>query len=432
MYSAHTFCRACGYAKPTGPPGIKAARSDERLVEVFDLGVVPLANDFHSDAEASAGFAPLKVMFCPKCLLAQLSVVVDPAVLYSHYSYVTSQSRMMFDHFTSLWDCIKDRHPNPDNVLEIGSNDGTFLKFLQENGVPYVLGIDPAENLAEKADANGVRTLRGLFTDSDMAKVASSAMPTVDVVMARHVFCHVDDWHGFVKSLDVVCQKETLVVIEVPYVADLLKQVQFDTIYHEHLSYMNVRAMVALLDGTPFKLHAVQHFPIHAGAIVLYLRRRDYNGLADDSVESYLAQEIASLDIEAWNLFNGKAKSNIAALKDTVLELTRNGKSVCGFGASAKSTVWVQACKFTRQYIKFIVDSTPEKHWKFSPGSDIRICDEGALLRDLPDYAILWAWNYEKEVIQKNQMWMDKGGQFIIPVPSVHIVSNESNGCSPS
>lgn len=421
MYKAHNFCRACGYGKPSGPPGIKSAPSGQRLVEVFDLGVQPLANDFCGEDDEHEGFAPLKVLFCPECSLAQLSVVVNPEQLYSKYNYVTSNTQMMFDHFEGLWMNIRNEHPKPENVLEIGSNDGTLLKFLRDHGAESVIGIDPAQNLVEKAEELGVRTICSLF-DEPSATMVASAMPRIDVVIARHVFCHTDDWKQFIKDLDVVCQKDTLVAIEVPYVLDLLSEVQFDTIYHEHLSYMNVKAMVALLDRTMFKLHSVQHFPIHSGAIVMYLRRRDFEAAADPSVEVYLDREKRSLTAERWSVFAAKAYSNIAELKKTVLTLKGDGKTICGFGASAKSTVWVNACGFKSRDLKFITDTTPQKQFKKSPGSDIPIVDQGALLRDLPDYAVLFAWNYAGECIRNNQMFIDKGGKFIIPVPRVHIV----------
>lgn len=422
MYRLHSYCRACGYAEPTGPPGIKSAPSGEKLVEVFDLGIAPLANDFCGLNDEHAGYAPLRVLMCPNCFLAQLSVVVSPEILYCHnYPYVTSRTEMMFNHFKALWDCIWDRHSNPAHVIEIGSNDGTLLKFIADTGADSVIGIDPAENLCEKATQSGVRSICGLF-EAGTAAIVSSAMPKVDVVIARHVFCHIDDWRGFIKNLDTICQKDTLVAIEVPYVMDLLNNVQFDTIYSEHLSYMNIKAMVALLDHTPFKVDHVQHFPIHGGAIVVFLRRRDFNGTADESVSFYVDKENKELNVDAWKAFGQSAKLNIDSLKHKVRELVDNGKTVCGFGASAKSTVWVDACGFTRKEIRFITDTTPQKQGKFSPGSDIPITDPGALMREFPEYAIVFCWNFLDSVLEQNQQYIGSGGKFIVPVPTVRIV----------
>lgn len=422
MYKLHTSCRACGYAEPSGPPGIKAEPTGEQLIEVFDLGLQPLANDFCADDQEHAGFFPLKVLMCPRCKLAQLSVTVSPRVLYANYNYVTAQGSTMREHFSSLWHSIKDRQPDCVNVLEIGSNDGTFLSFLKKSGAEHVLGIDPAESLTRMAHEKGVMTICGLF-DEATANTAAQAMPQVDAVIARHVFCHIDDWRDFVKTLDLICQKDTIVCIEVPYVMDLLRNVQFDTIYHEHLSLLNIGALQALLRNTVFKLDHIQHFPIHGGAIAIYLRRRDHNENADDSVEWYLDQENRRLNVETWREFTDHAQNNIFFLRDKVSHLVGEGKTVCGFGASAKSTVWINACKFTRKELKFITDTTPQKLWKLSPGSDICVVDEGALLRELPDYAVMFAWNFKNEILQKNSLYLQKGGSFIIPVPQVEIYS---------
>lgn len=421
MYKLHNHCRACGFAKPQGPPGIKSVPSKEKLIEVFDLGLQPLANDFRSDEEEHAGFAPLKVLMCPKCSLAQLSVVVDPQVLYANYSYVTSQSRTMFEHFEFLWDCIRESF-NPENILEIGSNDGTFLKFLMDHGAGSVLGIDPALNLVDKANCDGIRSLCGCF-DEESARSASIMMPSVDVVVARHVFCHTDDWQAFVKNLDLVCGKDTIVVIEVPYVMDLIKNAQFDTIYHEHLSYMNIKAMVELLRDTPFELDYVRHVPIQAGSVLLFISRREPDRVVSDVIGQYVEEENKNLNVSAWrDDFADKVQSNVWALKDKLAQLRKAGKTVCGFGASAKSSVWVNACGFTRSDLRFIADSTPQKHYKKSPGSDIPIVDEGALLRELPDYAVCWAWNFMPEILEKNKLYIENGGRFIVPVPQVKIV----------
>jgi SAM-dependent methyltransferase len=232
------------------------------------LGVQPLANDFRKDGELRAGHVPLKVLLCPKCSLGQLSVVVDPTVLYANYSYVTSPSLTMQDHFNRLLTDIS-AETNAQTVLEIGSNDGRLLKTMQDLGYS-VLGVDPAENLAEIASANDVPTETGFFGEALTRYLAQ-----YDIVIARHVFCHVDDWHDFVRGLEAVSHKDTLICIEVPYAGDMLKNCEFDTVYHEHTSYLTLKAVTALLKPTTLQLYRVIRYPIHGGAILLMLRRKD-------------------------------------------------------------------------------------------------------------------------------------------------------------
>lgn len=409
MYFQHTHCRACGYGK-RGAQGIKAAPTS-RLVEVFDLGLQPLANDFCPEDAQHAGYAPLKVLVCPQCSLGQLSVNVRPDILYGHYSYVTSPSDMMRSHFNRLISDIASE-TNGKSVLEIGSNDGKLLSLMQDRGYT-VSGIDPAENLVKIANQNGVPTRLGFF-DED----SSRFIPKCDIVIARHVFCHVDDWHNFIISLEIVTGPKSLVCIEVPYVGDMLKNCEFDTIYHEHLSYLSIKAMQALLGDSGLQLHRIIRYPIHGGAMLLMLRSKEFEKPQDSSVTEFKE----NITLDDWRDFSEEANNQIQRLKATVRTFVAQGNSVAGLGASAKSTVWVNACGFTRKDIRFIADNTPQKQWTFSPGSDIPITDEGAILRELPDYVVMWAWNYKSEILEKFALARSKGVKFIVPIPKIEVV----------
>ena len=402
MYIYHTHCRACGYAQ-SGAQGAKLVQS-EKLIEVFDLGVQPLANDFRRPGEEMSGYAPLKVMFCPRCTLAQLSVVVKPETLYRNYSYVTSPSRMMQEHFEHLIADITAETGRTD-VLEISSNDGLLLAMMKSKGF-LVLGVDPAENLSEAARINGIPTQTGFFGE-DLSRI----LPKSDIVIARHVFCHVDDWKDFIRGLDAVSHDDTLICIEVPYVGDTLQNCQFDQIYHEHISFMSIGAMLALLKDTRFYLHKIVRYAIHGGAIMLMLRVGHGGVIGWDE----------KITLQDWEKFAVEAHNQIDRLKATIQTLRSQGKRVAALGASAKSTVWISACGFTRKSIEFIADSTPQKQLTFSPGTDIPIVDEGAILRELPDYVVMFAWNFRDEILEKFSLARSKGVKFIIPVPRIEI-----------
>ena len=417
MYHLHHACRACGYGPKLGAEGVKLTRGDERLQEVFSLGLQPLANSFSTDRDEQSGFAPLDVLFCPRCGLAQLSVVVKPEILYSHYLYVTSPSQTMALHFAALTRKLAEQ-TTFGSVLEIGSNDGAFLRTLKDDF--EVMGIDPAANLTAKAIGERIPTICGVFNRDTAEQALAKHGGGFDLVVARHVFCHVDDWRGFMDSLALVLNADGLVAIEVPYVKDLLDRGEFDTIYHEHTSYLNVRAFNALLQDSPFVLQRIESFPIHGGAIVLMLRRRDYGAPIHESVTSYLLQE--NITADTWKEFSRKAKANMGALINFIVQVRKEGKRVAGMGASAKSTVWVNAIKLTRADMDFVTDTTQQKLWKLIPGSNIPIVDEGAILRELPDYLVLFAWNYEQECIRKNLRYLERGGRIVVPVPELHVV----------
>jgi novobiocin biosynthesis protein NovU/D-mycarose 3-C-methyltransferase len=407
MFKLHTACRAC---------------SGEKLIPVLSLGNQALANAFAKPDELHSAFYPLEVVLCPKCLLAQLSIVVPSSVLYGTYKYVTSKSQTMQDHFKALWELIKTEC-NPESVLEVGSNDGDFLQFAKDNDVTVACGVDPAENLVAIARERGLVTFSSVL-DMETAKMVRTAMPSIDLIIARHVFCHVDDWMEFMSCVDYLSGTDTVTLIEVPHVLDLLQNHEFDTIYHEHTSYLNLIAMKALLDRTQFHLHSVQKFPIHGGAIVLLLRRNSCVIPPHKSVVQAFHDEYVDF-LELWKNLSFNVKNMVWELKQLILDLNRKGKSVVGFGASAKSTVWLNMLGLTKKEIRFICDSTPQKWGCISPGTDVPIVDEGALLRELPDYAVLWSWNFCDEIVRKNKLWLDKGGQFIVPVPKLRVIGKD-------
>lgn len=417
MYKWHTHCRACGLGV-TGAEGTKSDNANQ-LLRVFDLGIQPLANDFVGEREECAGYAPLTVYMCPRCSLAQLSVVVRPDILYSRYAYVTSTSETMRAHFNNLFSLIKEESPL-NSLLEIGSNDGTLLSHFAQLGVVSSAGVDPAENLAEVARKRCIPTVTGTFNAENARHCLAVCRGGFDVILARHVFCHVDEWVSFVRDLEIPSHRNTVVCIEVPHVKTLLDRGEFDTIYHEHLSYLNLRAMEHLLRDSPFRMHRIVPVEIHGGALLIMLRRKDVGIEPHPSVETYLREENIALD--TWKQFGETAKANIRRLVEFVDQAKMNGARVCGFGASAKSTVWMSACGFTRKQISYITDTTPQKLWKLSPGTDVPIVDEGAILRDLPQYAICFAWNFREEILRKNAVARSKGVQFVFPVPTLEII----------
>lgn len=413
MYKLHRTCRACGYGPKPKPPGIKSQDS-ERLQSVLSLGIHPLANDFCGENDVHAGFAPLELLRCPACGLAQLSIVVSPEVLYRNYHYVTSNSEMMAKHFVTLYRLICEEEA-PNSILEVGSNDGKFLAFCRSQGTQQLLGVDPAENLSRVAVQNGIPTICGQFENQ-----VASAMAPADVIVARHVFCHIDNWNEFIRACGNVSRKTTLIVLEFPYVRDLIDNCEFDTIYHEHLSYASYGAIKALLRKSDFHIHSIQHVQIHGGSVVIMLRRND-SGHAPDAHSLQLV-EWEKITEDDWRQFSTRALEKIKSLQETVKNLRASGATVAGFGASAKSTVWMNCCGFNRADIQFICDNTPLKQWKFSPGTNIPITDEGALLRELPHFAVMFAWNFETEILKKQSRFRETGGKFIVPCPGVRMV----------
>lgn len=389
-YKPLTECRICG-------------NSD--LKPVFDLRVQALANNFVKDDEPRQGYYPLRVLLCERCALSQLSVVVDPNILYRDYKYVTSTSATMKQHFGRLLEEFA-RETCGSRMVEIGSNDGALLKEAKKVGWTHVVGIDPAENL----HCDEVTTIHDLFNERSASEVRERiGQPAV--IVARHCVAHMDDLRGFVKTLEILTGPKTLIAIEIPYMRDTLNRVEFDQVYHEHLNFISLHSLEHLLKDTPFHIHRVIHYAIHGGTILIMLHHNDNR--VDVSPSEYVREDKTTG--EDWYGFRIRAEQKIEAMRNSVLARAEYGESVCGFGASAKASVWIQACGFTHREISFVTDNSPYKPGCTIPGSDIPVVTQDYLLGRQPNYACLWAWNFKDEILESQKEWRRLGGKFIIP-----------------
>lgn len=398
MYRTHTNCRAC---------------AGENLEPAISLGLQPLANSFRHPNGNHSGYAPLEVLRCKECGLGQLSVVVDPGWLYRNYLYETSKSETMVNHMNLIIGMIRSRLPlnREANVIEIGSNDGTFLR-LWKSRFPddRALGIEPSPDLAMRSRNSGIHTLDFMW-DMDCGEYISKRFDKQDIVVARHVFCHVDSWLEFFQALQMVVQDECLIAIEVPYAKRMLERAEYDTIYHEHLSYLTLQSVKALMDRTDFDLYGFEELPIHGGSVLLFFRRKNSAIKYEESALKVAAEYIPLSD---WKDCEEKMKQNSQLLHRRVVDLVCQGKSVAGLGASAKSTVQCCLSKLGPDLLGRIYDSTVAKIGRFSP-CDIPVVSETQLAVDMPDYCVCFAWNFREEILRKNKDYTDRGGRFIFP-----------------
>lgn len=400
------ICRACGGTD---------------LVEAFNFGkTMPLANDWRKTGEGRQGFVPVRVLFCRRCTLAQLGETVDPAVLYSNYLYVTSKSETMTRHFDRLTKDITSEN-GAGSLLEVGANDGRFLNYAASRNFKPCDGIDPAANLNGLIELGKNVTLHtGFFGAPDMPSLNTS----YDTIVARHCFCH-QEWKPFLSACVRYSHQNTLVCIEVPYAPDMLERVEWDSIYSEHTSYLTLRAVAAALKDFPFHIHGVLRYGVHGGCVLIMLRHNDSNAIPHLSADEMLAEE--HVTEQSWRDFELAAYGKIKKLKELVGELRDKGKIVSVFGASAKSSVMINACGFTRKEISFVTDNSPLKPGRLVPGTDIPVIEEGQMLSEHPDLALCGAWQYRNEILQKTEKWRSRGGRFIFPTSDGYeIISHAS------
>lgn len=403
-YRALSACRAC----------------DGKSLETYlDLGKMPLVNSLLRTPDEPTRRYPLEVVFCGDCGLSQLSGVVDPSILFSEYAYQSSISQTFLNHCAGLAKvCAELGMREQDLVVDIASNDGAALKQFLPYGI-RPLGVDPATNLAIQATADGIPTVNEFWGPS-LADRVLSEHGSAKIITAQNVFAHVNDINAFAAGVKKLLDKEGTFVIEVPYGVDMFKDNLFDTIYHEHLSYFMLGPMMRVLERNGLYVNRVDRIDIHGGTIRVYAQ---HDPKPDTSVESLLLME----ESEGWRSFERYREfgSRPEAIKEDLAAfiggLRYKGKRIAGFGASAKGCIMLNYCGMTSEHISFIVDDTPTKQGKWQPGTRIPVLPRAALETNRPDYLLVLAWNFLKEVKAKTSGFKQSGGRYILPVPALHI-----------
>jgi C-methyltransferase C-terminal domain/Putative zinc binding domain/Methyltransferase domain len=393
---------------------------------ILQLGPTPLANAF---LESPAQFAderwyPLDVFLCGRCRLMQLLDVVDPEALYRHYLYVTGTSTTMAAHnqeyartLTELLQLGAD-----DLVVEVAANDGSLLRCFAAHGVRMV-GIDPARNLAMDARASHIETIEEFFSAA-LARELRAEYGPAKLVTANNVLAHVDDARDFLLGCRELVADDGLITVEVPHVGALLERVEFDTIYHEHLSYFSIGALLRLAESAGLTMVRVDRLPIHGGSLRLYLSRQHAG--QDASVHALQAWEAHAglADGERYRTFAAEVLKSRDALIELLTRLEAQGHRVAGYGAPAKGNTLLNFCRIDTGLLDYTVDRNARKVGLYTPGMHIPVRDISALVSDVsrPDYLLVLPWNIADEIIAQQHAYRQRGGKFIIPVPHAEVL----------
>lgn len=402
--SNHRSCRVCGDRLP--PP-------------FFDLGEMPLANSFlrSPDEFAHEQRFPLALVSCPTCGLVQLNHVVPAETLYRDYVYVSSTSEGVRAHGRWLAETLKERYglASKDLVVEVASNDGTVLQSFKALGL-RVLGVEPARNIAKIAEATGIPTVAEFFT-GDLGAGLVNDHQRASVILARHVFAHVDDVHDFLKGAVALLDDNGVLAIEVPYLGDLLTNLEFDTVYHEHLSYFALGQFVRLADEHGLRVVNVDRIALHGGSIIVSIRKAGHQ--VGESVTRMLQEEAAS---GLWSPASLTRFAESVAVwrrqfESMVKKIAAAGGVPIGYGAAAKANTLLNYCPDVARALVCILDRSPHKQGHFTPGTHrpVRPVEEWSQYR--PTHMLILAWNFKDEIVRQMKPFADAGGQFLIPLP---------------
>jgi hypothetical protein len=393
----------------------------DALALVLDLGHQPLANSFlKPDAlDESEPRYPLELARCEACGHVQLTLTVPPDVMFRNYLYVSGTSDTIPAHFARYAEDVAARFvPDDGLVVEIGSNDGTLLRAF-DRGRLRVLGIEPARNIAAMANAAGIPTLDEFFSEA-VARQVDSAHGKASAIVGNNVVAHIDDLHGLMRGVDALLAPDGVLVVEFPYLVDLLEKSAYDTIYHEHLSYFSVGSVVDLTSPYGLRVLDVRRVSVHGGSIRVFIARV---GDASAAVAELLALE-RSLGVSSGSPLAAFVVA-VHRQRDELRRLladVRSERRAAGYGAPAKGNTLLNFCEIDHSVLDFIVDRSPLKHGLLTPGTHIPVEPPSRLeTSDIHD-TLLLAWNFADEILRQQQTYRSAGGRFIIPIPSPRVV----------
>lgn len=396
----------------------------EHLAEFLNLGMQPLANSFLPNIAVAGheSMYPLRVMYCPVCSLCQLGEVIDPEILFRDYVYFSS-GMPSSPHYMAYADEIVRRFitsPN-DMVVEIGSNDGHLLAEIQKRDI-NVLGVDPARNIAMQACAGGIETLPEFFSEQLAHKIRKQR-GAAQVIIGNNVVAHIDDHHDLARGVATLLSDNGIFIFEAPYLADMFENLTFDTVYHEHLSYLSLRPLQKLFEQFGMEIFDARVFPVQGNSLRAYVCKK--GAYAIKPAVALLAQK--EIDMGFDKLFSYKnLAERIEKLKNdvcqTVWELKQQGKKIACYGAPAKGNTLLNYFGLGADVLSFATEELLSKIGLLTPGTYIPVIHINDARKNPPDYYLLLAWNYKDVILEKEKEFRVNGGKFILPIGGERIV----------
>lgn len=397
------------------------------LVDVFlDLGTAPPSNAFLPAAalQSPEVWFPLKLFTCPECHLVQVDEVQGHEQLFdSDYAYFSSYSRSWLQHAEHYVESVIARLGLDSHslVVEIASNDGYLLQYVAARGIPCV-GIEPTASTAQAAQAKGIETLVRFF-GTPFAREFVAERGHADLVVANNVLAHVPDINNFVGGLAALVSAQGVVTVEFPHLLELVGNRQFDTVYHEHFSYLSFHTVQRIFVAHGLRLWDVEQLPTHGGSLRIWACRNDAAHVETPAVAAMLAREQAAgmFGLPYYQGFQSVAETVKDAFLEFLLLQKRNGKHVAGYGAAAKGNTLINFAGIRADLLAFVADASPHKQGRFLPGARIPVVDEAHLRAARPDFVVVLPWNLRDEITAQLAYIREWGGRFVFAVPELAI-----------
>ncbi|NWF66368.1 MAG: class I SAM-dependent methyltransferase [Campylobacterales bacterium] len=395
----------------------------ELSVEFIDLEHTPASNSFlkHDDLNKTEYYFPLKLFVCDKCFLVQVDEYFNHEAIFSDdYVYFSSFSSSWVNHAKNYVDMISEKLSLNGNstVIEIASNDGYLLQFFKSKNIPC-FGIEPTKSTANEARKKGIHVIEDFFG----YKLAQT-LQKADLILGNNVLAHVPDINDFVKGLKECLKQNGTITMEFPHLLNLILENQFDTIYHEHFSYLSLYTVKQIFNKQGLEIYDVEELPTHGGSLRIYAKHSENLNIEISKNVGYILQKeidykLNSLD--GYKNFQQKTEKIKYDFLDFLLKTKRDGKKVVGYGAAAKGNTLLNYCGIKKDMIIFTADASPHKQNRFMPGSHIPVVSPERIEKLKPDFVIIFPWNIKNEIVEKFSFIKEWGGKFVTAIPKLEI-----------
>ena len=399
-----------------------------KLEHIFaDLGSSPISNDYikPENLNSMEPFYPLVVYVCDACLLVQLPEHQTPDNIFAEeYTYFSSYSDSWLKHASDYVDMMVQRFEFNDKsqVIEIASNDGYLLQYFKQKGVP-ILGIEPAANVAEVAEKNGIPSVVKFFGVNTAKELVNDDVKA-DLVLGNNVLAHVPDVNDFVKGMKIILKQQGVITMEFPHLLRLMELNQFDTIYHEHFSYFSFTTVENIFAHHGLTLFDVEELSTHGGSLRIFARHdEDDSKPISDHVNELRNREaeLGFASLEHYLSYQNQIDETKRNLLKFLIQAKEQGKTVVGYGAPAKGNTLLNYCGVRTDFVEYTVDRSPAKKGSYLPGTRIPIYAPEKIEETHPDYVLILPWNLKSEISAQMSEIRTWGGKFVVPIPSVEI-----------
>ncbi|HET7233282.1 MAG TPA: class I SAM-dependent methyltransferase [Longimicrobium sp.] len=392
-----------------------------------DLGMSPLSNAMLTERQLHDAelFYPLHAFVCTECWLVQLGEFESPENIFSEYTYFSSYSESWLRHAREYSEMITRRLGlGPGSlVVEIASNDGYLLKNFVEHGIP-ALGVEPAANVADVARERGIPTVARFF-GAELANELAAERGGADLIAGNNVLAHVPALNDFVEGLRILLKPQGVITLEFPHLLRLMEGNQFDTIYHEHFSYLSLGTVARVMEAHGLRVHDVEELPTHGGSLRVYAVHRASGHDTCPAVGELLERERAyGLEgLDAYTGFARKTEAAKRALLRFLIDAREEGKRVVGYGAAAKGNTLLNYCGVRTDLVDYVVDRSPHKQGRYLPGTHVPVLAPEAIAETRPDYVLILPWNLTAEIVEQMAGIREWGGRFVVPIPTTRVIS---------